>query len=72
MTENRAPVAHVVVVSDEDRYSIWPADRAIPEGWRREGTAGSEQECLDRIELIWPDIRPLALRREGGQESAWR
>lgn len=52
-----------VVLNDEEQYSIWPADRELPEGWRAEGVAGSEQECLEHIEQVWTDMRPASLRR---------
>lgn len=52
-----------VVVNDEDQHSIWPEDRELPAGWRAEGTVGSEQECLDRIEAVWTDITPRSARR---------
>ena len=25
---------YVVVLNDEEQYSIWPADRDLPPGWR--------------------------------------
>jgi MbtH protein len=53
---------YVVVVNEEEQYSIWPADREPPAGWRPAGTTGSKSECLSRIEQIWPDMRPLSLR----------
>lgn len=53
---------HLVVLNDEEQYSVWPADRPIPAGWRGEGTAGSRDECLDHIERVWTDMRPLSLR----------
>lgn len=52
-----------VVVNDEEQYSIWPAHRDLPDGWHAEGTSGSRQECLDHIETVWVDMRPLSLRR---------
>ena len=52
-----------VVLNDEEQYSIWPADRELPEGWRAEGVTGSEQECLSHIEQVWTDMRPASLRR---------
>ena len=53
-----------VVVNHEEQYSIWPADRELPRGWKLEGTQGTKQQCLDRIEEIWTDMRPLSLRRK--------
>jgi MbtH protein len=52
-----------VVVNDEEQYSIWPADREIPAGWRAVGTAGAKDECLTHIESVWTDITPLSVRR---------
>lgn len=59
----------VVVVNDEGQYSIWPATRALPPGWREEGTRGSREECLARVEEIWTDMRPLSLRRALGADA---
>ncbi|MEX2628705.1 MAG: MbtH family NRPS accessory protein [Tistlia sp.] len=58
-----------VVVNGEEQYSIWPAERELPLGWSPAGKQGSKQECLDYIEEIWTDMRPLSLRKkmeEGG------
>jgi MbtH protein len=53
-----------VVVNHEEQYSIWPKERDTPAGWSAEGTTGSRQECLDHIDKIWTDMRPLSLRRQ--------
>lgn len=53
-----------VVLNDEEQYSIWLVDRDLPLGWRAEGTAGSKQECLDRIQQVWTDMRPRSLREQ--------
>ena len=52
-----------VVRNDEEQYSIWSADRELPDGWYAEGTEGTRQECLDHIAKVWTDMRPLSLRR---------
>ncbi|MCX4992718.1 MULTISPECIES: MbtH family NRPS accessory protein [unclassified Streptomyces] len=59
-----------VVLNDEEQYSIWAADRDLPAGWHAEGTEGTRQECLDRIEEVWTDLRPASLRRRMEQTSA--
>lgn len=51
-----------VVVNDEEQWSIWPAHRAVPPGWTREGMVGSRTECLEYIETRWTDIRPRSVR----------
>jgi len=53
---------YVVVVNDEEQYSIWPEGREIPLGWRADGTAGTKDECLAHIEKVWTDMRPKSLR----------
>lgn len=52
-----------VVVNHEEQYSIWPTERENPLGWRDEGKSGTKDECLQHIEVIWTDMRPLSLRR---------
>ncbi|MEV4298509.1 MbtH family NRPS accessory protein [Microbispora rosea] len=54
----------LVVVNDEEQYSVWWSDREPPAGWRATGFAGTRQECLDHIETVWTDMRPLSVREE--------
>ena len=54
---------YLVVVNDEEQYSIWPVGRDLPAGWRQDGFTGSEDECLAYIEETWTDMRPASLRR---------
>ena len=53
-----------VVVNQEEQYSVWPAERENPAGWRDAGKTGPQQECLDYINEVWTDMRPLSLRRQ--------
>ena len=53
-----------VVVNHEDMYSIWPAYKALPAGWREAGKGGLKVECLKYIEEVWTDLRPLSLRKK--------
>ncbi|MFC4590808.1 MbtH family protein [Sphaerisporangium corydalis] len=55
-----------VVANDEEQYSIWPAGRTIPDGWRETGFSGEKQECLDHIDQVWMDMRPRSLREAMG------
>jgi uncharacterized protein YbdZ (MbtH family) len=59
-TEDRT--VYRVVLNHEEQYSIWPADRDIPAGWREEGKLGLKSECLAYIDEVWTDMRPLSLR----------
>ncbi len=53
-----------VVINHEEQYSIWPADRDNPNGWHDVGVSGEKQICLEHIDRVWTDMRPLSLRRE--------
>jgi MbtH protein len=52
----------LVVLNDEEQYSIWPAGRPIPAGWRPEGFAGTREDCLAHIDAAWTDMRPRSVR----------
>ena len=53
-----------VVVNHEEQYSIWPAERDNPPGWRDAGKSGDKIECRRYIDEVWTDMRPLSLRRQ--------
>jgi MbtH protein len=53
-----------VVVNHEEQYSIWPANKEIPLGWKDAGKVGSKEECLEFIKEVWTDMRPLSLRKK--------
>jgi len=52
-----------VVHNDEQQYSIWPADLALPAGWHATGTVGPKDACLRHIAEVWTDMRPASARR---------
>jgi MbtH protein len=56
----------LVVLNHEEQYSVWPEDRELPLGWRAEGTQGTREACLDHIERVWTDMRPLSVRKQMG------
>lgn len=63
MTDEDADArSYLVVVNDEEQYSIWLADRELPAGWRAEGKSGTKDECLAHIAEVWTDMRPRSLR----------
>lgn len=64
--ENR----YSVVINDEEQYSIWPADRQPPAGWRLEGLSGNQEECVAHIERVWTDMRPRSLRERMAAASS--
>jgi MbtH protein len=55
---------YLAVMNHEEQYSIWPSYKPMPAGWTPAGKEGSKKECLDWIEKVWTDMRPLSLRRK--------
>ncbi len=62
MTQPTSPLTYLVVINDEQQYSIWAADSPLPGGWHEEGFSGQKDDCLAHIEEVWTDMRPLSLR----------
>ncbi|MDG4759974.1 amino acid adenylation domain-containing protein [Micromonospora sp. WMMD710] len=52
----------VVLVNDEEQYSLWPSKLEYPTGWREARQTGSREECHAFIESTWSDIRPASAR----------
>ena len=67
---DRDDIEFVVVVNDEEQYSIWPTDREIPDGWRDAGKRGLRPECLAYIDEVWTDMRPLSLRKKMEEQAS--
>ena len=63
MPETSEARPQLVVVNEEEQYSIWPQGRDLPAGWRPDGFTGTEEECLAYIDETWTDMRPASLRR---------
>ena len=58
----RSQATYRVVLNGEQQYSVWPVDRALPEGWQDTGKNGSKDECLAYIDAVWTDKRPSSQR----------
>jgi uncharacterized protein YbdZ (MbtH family) len=63
-------VIFIVVINEEEQYSIWPEFKTIPDGWRSAGKSGTKAECLAHIREVWTDMRPASLRRHLGEAVA--
>ena len=59
---------YLVVINHEEQYSIWPVDRENPLGWKDAGKSGGKRECLEYIEEVWTDMRPLSLHRKMAEQ----
>jgi MbtH protein len=62
--EKEDTTIYKVVVNHEEQYSIWPAERDNPLGWRDAGKRVTKTECLDYVKEVWTDMRPLSLRKK--------
>ena len=70
--DDDAATVYRAVINDEEQYSIWPADRELPRGWKDAGRTGTKAECLAFIEQVWTDMRPKSLRLKMDSESGGR
>jgi MbtH protein len=55
---------YLVVMNAEEQYSVWPLDKQIPPGWSAVGKQGRKADCLQYIDEVWTDMRPLSLRKQ--------
>ena len=60
----------LVLVNEEQQYSLWPTFREVPAGWSAVGPRGSREECLDYIEENWVDMRPRSLAEQMNESRA--
>ena len=56
--------AYIVLINDEEQYSLWPKGKDIPRGWRAVGKEGTRTECSQYVDEVWTDMRPLSLRKQ--------
>lgn len=54
----------IILINEEEQYSLWPEWKAVPAGWCAVGPRGSKEECLTYIDDVWTDMRPASLRRK--------
>jgi MbtH protein len=69
-SDDKDSTKYKVVMNEEEQYSIWIADRPIPNGWRDAAKSGSKLECLTYIKEVWTDMRPLSLRTKMKRPAA--
>lgn len=51
-----------VLVNEEEQYSLWPADLAVPVGWAETGICAARENCDAFLRKTWTDMRPKSLR----------
>jgi MbtH protein len=52
-----------LIINEEGQYSIWPAEKSTPSGWKDLGFSGNKAECSDYADKNWTDMRPLSLQK---------
>jgi MbtH protein len=65
--------SHEIIVSTEHVYVVWPADRALPSGWRYIGKGGTEAEMLAYLREMFVETMPAPMLHADGRqpESRW-
>jgi MbtH protein len=61
-----------IIVLDQDlgtEYCLWPEGKAIPRGWQTIGKSGSKQECINYLQQVWTDMRPLPVHAEMAEKA---
>jgi MbtH protein len=69
MTSEPKEPGYIVVMNHEEQYSIWPDFKELPAGWRDTGFRGIKSACLEHINTVWTDMRPLSLRIKMDQHA---
>ncbi|MEJ6475014.1 MbtH family protein [Pseudoalteromonas piscicida] len=54
----------IVLINQEEQYSIWPNWKEVPAGWQAvAGVQGSKADVQRYINEHWTDMRPASLRQ---------
>lgn len=62
MSDETDDQAYVVLVNEEEQYSLWPAHKAVPAGWSAVDCSGDKETCMAYVDAHWTDMRPKSLR----------
>nr|WP_145487411.1 MULTISPECIES: MbtH family protein [Streptomyces] len=60
---------YLVLVNDQDQYSLWPSAIDVPAGWRAVLDPAPRQTCVEYIDANWVDMRPKSLREAMSADS---
>ena len=53
---------YVVTVNDQGQHAVWPAELALPAGWRQQSAVMPKPACLAAVAAAWKDIAPVSVR----------
>lgn len=62
MEKNETVEQHQVLINHEEQYSLWPAHKKIPGGWKNVFGPSDKESCLAYVREVWTDMRPKSLR----------
>lgn len=62
MFEDDSSLDCIVLINDEDQYSLWSNSIPIPAGWRVVHGPAAKQACLDYVDEVWKDLTPRSVR----------
>jgi MbtH protein len=52
----------IVLINDEEQYSLWSGSIPVPAGWRVVHGPAGKQACLDYVDDVWTDLTPRSVR----------
>lgn len=52
----------IVLINDEEQYSLWSCSIDVPAGWRVVHGPSTKQACLDYVDDVWTDLTPRSVR----------
>ncbi|MCW0447190.1 MbtH family NRPS accessory protein [Xanthomonas sacchari] len=62
MFEDDSSLDCIVLINDEEQYSLWSNSIAVPAGWRVVYGPAAKQACLDYVDEVWKDLTPRSVR----------
>jgi MbtH protein len=68
--DEEVPQIYIVLVNEEEQYSLWLSHKDIPTGWTNVGFSGTKGECMEYVDKIWTDITPLSVRKRLAEQRA--
>jgi MbtH protein len=55
-------ISFLVLINDEEQFSLWPQFVAVPSGWTVNYGPENRVNCLSFIESNWQDLTPKSAR----------
>ncbi|ROU06211.1 MbtH family protein [Lysobacter enzymogenes] len=62
MSEPDSSEDYIVLINDEEQYSLWSQSIPVPPGWRVTHGPAARQACLDYVDEVWKDLTPRSVR----------